>query len=231
MNTMTQIQEKSEITNSVSPVPSFVNKVLKSPGQPQDAGINSFMEPHFGHDLNKIRVSSAQPGILQARLVLGQPGDRFEREADLVADQVMRFPVTGGGRSHSPTFRMVLSRYVELRMRVSGIHRRCKRTRTSMEQKRGVKKRRAVPNTSLQCCWKLMKLTVAKEHNREDSQPIPSHLRRERLMERNCNLKSSVVRRHGVLESSNEDRRAAWRRASLFRRQAELSLSRVSVMI
>jgi len=31
-------------------------------------------------------------GLLQAKLGLGPPGDRFEREADRVADQVMRLP-------------------------------------------------------------------------------------------------------------------------------------------
>ena len=31
-------------------------------------------------------------GLLQAKLDLGSPGDRFEQEADRVADQVMRLP-------------------------------------------------------------------------------------------------------------------------------------------
>jgi len=33
-----------------------------------------------------------QSGLLQAKLGLGPPGDRFEQEADRVADQVMRLP-------------------------------------------------------------------------------------------------------------------------------------------
>ena len=51
------------------------------------------MEPRFGHDFSQVRVTPVPPGILQARLVVGKPGDRFEQEADLVADRVMRSPV------------------------------------------------------------------------------------------------------------------------------------------
>ncbi|MCJ7626536.1 MAG: hypothetical protein MUO76_23845, partial [Anaerolineaceae bacterium] len=102
MNTMTQIQAKAEKTPSFFPVPSIVNKVLKSKGQLQDNGNRTFTKPRFGHDLSRISVSPAQPGILQASLVLGQLGDRFEKEADHVADLVMRFPVNGGERTHPP---------------------------------------------------------------------------------------------------------------------------------
>lgn len=52
--------------------------------------------PRYGHDFGRIRVSPALPGGLQASLLVGQPGDRFEREADLVADQVMRTPADEG---------------------------------------------------------------------------------------------------------------------------------------
>ncbi len=31
-------------------------------------------------------------GVLQAKLRIGQPNDKYEQEADLVADQVMRMP-------------------------------------------------------------------------------------------------------------------------------------------
>jgi|GEM_PF-2795053 len=35
------------------------------------------------------------PGRLQAKLHLGQPGDRYEVEADQLADRVMRLPTPG----------------------------------------------------------------------------------------------------------------------------------------
>src|SRR5262245_12321541 len=40
------------------------------------------------------RGSSPQPGIIQRELVVGQSDDPLEHEADRVADQVMRTPVS-----------------------------------------------------------------------------------------------------------------------------------------
>lgn len=37
-------------------VPPIVHDVLKSPGQPLDAGTRALMEPRFGHDFSKVRV-------------------------------------------------------------------------------------------------------------------------------------------------------------------------------
>jgi len=34
-------------------------------------------------------------GLIQAKLHLGQPGDRYEVEADQLADRVMRLPTPG----------------------------------------------------------------------------------------------------------------------------------------
>ncbi len=48
---------------------------------------------HTGHDFSRVRVTPAPPGSLQARLTVGHPGDRFEREADLIADRVMQTSV------------------------------------------------------------------------------------------------------------------------------------------
>lgn len=96
--------QRAAITPSpVNEVPSIVHDVLSSRNQPPATETRSFMEPRFRHEFSKIRVSAAQPEILQARLFIGQPGDRFEREADLVADLVMHSTNTGGERSQSPT--------------------------------------------------------------------------------------------------------------------------------
>ncbi len=38
------------------------------------------------------KLLGAQPALLQPKLILSQPGDRYEQEADRVADQVMRAP-------------------------------------------------------------------------------------------------------------------------------------------
>jgi hypothetical protein len=42
----------------------------------------------YGHNLSNIAVSYRQPSI-QTKLTIGQPGDKYEQEADKVSDQVM----------------------------------------------------------------------------------------------------------------------------------------------
>jgi hypothetical protein len=44
----------------------------------------------FGLNLSRVPVSAAPPRRMQASLVIGKPGDAFEREADRVADSVTR---------------------------------------------------------------------------------------------------------------------------------------------
>jgi hypothetical protein len=45
----------------------------------------------YGHNLNNIAVSYRQASI-QTKLTIGQPGDKYEQEADKVSDQVMNMP-------------------------------------------------------------------------------------------------------------------------------------------
>jgi hypothetical protein len=59
-------------------------------------------DPGIGHDFSKIRISTAPPRIAKTRLMIGKPGDRFEQEADSVADLVMRLPVEGSGQATFP---------------------------------------------------------------------------------------------------------------------------------
>jgi len=51
-----------------------------------------FMEPHFGHDFSRVQVQAAAPTTIQTKLTINQPNDRYEQEADRVADEVMRMP-------------------------------------------------------------------------------------------------------------------------------------------
>jgi Domain of unknown function (DUF4157) len=48
------------------------------------------------HDFGRIAVHERTPSVPQARLVVGTADDRFEREADAVADRVMRAPMATG---------------------------------------------------------------------------------------------------------------------------------------
>ncbi len=77
----------------VNGVPPIVHEVLGSPGQPLDAGTRAFMEPRFGYDFSQVRVHAAVPVAIQAKLTVNKPGDKYEQEADQVAEQVMRMPI------------------------------------------------------------------------------------------------------------------------------------------
>ncbi len=74
-------------------VPPIVNDVLRSPGQPLNAATRAFFEPRFGHDFSRVRVHESRRGMIQAKMMVGPPGDRFEQEADRVAESVMRMPI------------------------------------------------------------------------------------------------------------------------------------------
>jgi len=47
---------------------------------------------HFSYDFSKIPVTLNSPYLIQAKLKIGQPDDKYEQEADRMADQVMRIP-------------------------------------------------------------------------------------------------------------------------------------------
>jgi hypothetical protein len=49
--------------------PPIVHEVLRSPGQPLDAGTRAFIEPRFGHDFSKVRVHTDDRAAESARAV------------------------------------------------------------------------------------------------------------------------------------------------------------------
>jgi hypothetical protein len=48
------------------------------------------MEPRFGHDFSRVRVDAIAPQMIQTKLIVGQSGDKYEQEADQIAEQVSR---------------------------------------------------------------------------------------------------------------------------------------------
>src|ERR1051325_3510384 len=52
--------------------PPIVHQVLRSPGQPLDAKVRAFMEPHFGHDFSRVRVHTDKRAGESARAVHAQ---------------------------------------------------------------------------------------------------------------------------------------------------------------
>jgi hypothetical protein len=81
-------------------VPTLVDEVLRSPGQPLDGSTRAFMEPRFGHDFSRVLVQNVVPPRMQTKLTVGEPENEYEREADRVADEVMRTPDHDFGKPH-----------------------------------------------------------------------------------------------------------------------------------
>src|ERR1700730_5258558 len=50
------LQPSATNQTGLSTISSIVNEVLHSPGQQLDAGVQSFMEPRFGHDFSHVRL-------------------------------------------------------------------------------------------------------------------------------------------------------------------------------
>jgi hypothetical protein len=74
--------------STVSELPPIVHEVLHSPGRPLDPSTPAFMEARFGHDFSRTPVRAAGPGIPQAKLMIGQPNDQYEQEADRMASEI-----------------------------------------------------------------------------------------------------------------------------------------------
>src|SRR5262249_24296519 len=87
-----KVTQPSTLNHQHSEVPPSVHDVLRSPGHPLDAAPRAFFEPRFGHEFSQVRVRQVAPRRMQARLTIGQPNDKYEQEADRVAEQI----VSGG---------------------------------------------------------------------------------------------------------------------------------------
>lgn len=67
-----------------------VLNMLRSQNMQIDTTTQVLIEPRFGHDFSRIPIHSTQTVVPQTKLKVNQPGDVYEREADQVAEQVMR---------------------------------------------------------------------------------------------------------------------------------------------
>jgi hypothetical protein len=67
-----------------------------------DSYASSSPRTHLGHDFSRVKIYTSRramssagltaSGLIQTKLVVSQPGDEYEREADRIADEVMRMP-------------------------------------------------------------------------------------------------------------------------------------------
>jgi hypothetical protein len=78
-----------------------MDQALASPGMPPGSALRQDTEGSFGHDFRsgfQMRASplsstpSPSTAAIQPKLKLGEPNDKFEQEADQVADKVMKMP-------------------------------------------------------------------------------------------------------------------------------------------
>ncbi|HSI59400.1 MAG TPA: DUF4157 domain-containing protein [Ideonella sp.] len=81
--------------------PELVHQVLRTPGQPLDAGTRAFMEPRFGAALGE--GLSATPAARGSGIPVGRSDDPLEQQADRSAERVLasRPGVSGARRDFS----------------------------------------------------------------------------------------------------------------------------------
>ena len=69
-----------------------------SHGHELEAEVAASASPRFAYDFSRISVHVRPPAIFQTKLQANTPGDKYEQEADRVAEQVMRMPSPGASR-------------------------------------------------------------------------------------------------------------------------------------
>ncbi len=74
-------------------VPPIAHEVLRLPGEPLDPATRAFMEPGHGRDFSRIPLHPPVRGVIQTKLAINARGDKYEQEADRIADQVLAKPV------------------------------------------------------------------------------------------------------------------------------------------
>jgi hypothetical protein len=66
------------------------------------------MKPNFAHDFSRVQVHTVAPKQIQTKLTINQPGDKYEQEADRVAEQVMHMPEPRLQRQNLPEEKEIL---------------------------------------------------------------------------------------------------------------------------
>jgi|GEM_PF-5003728 len=101
MYTRLHVQRKRPLSSAAQPPQSYFRQrpfkaddTAASP--PESATLNlqaqTQKNTRFSHNFGQVQVDDSLPADIQTKLAIGQPGDRYEEEADTVANQVMRMP-------------------------------------------------------------------------------------------------------------------------------------------
>ncbi len=80
---------------AMNEVPSIVQEVLSSSGQPLDADVQAYMEPRFGHDFSRVRVHTDERAVDSARAVEALA---YTVGSDVVFGAGQYAPETSGGK-------------------------------------------------------------------------------------------------------------------------------------
>jgi hypothetical protein len=86
------LQRRAVNQSSLPAAPQIVHEALRSPGQRLDPAVRSFMEPRFGHDFSRVQLRTNGSPMASTGLKINPARDRFEQEADQVAENVTRLP-------------------------------------------------------------------------------------------------------------------------------------------
>lgn len=68
-----------------------VQRMLQTHAEKPNAGTTA-LSPRFGHDFSRISIHSSPTGVIRGKLVINEPRDKYEQEANYVSEQVMRMP-------------------------------------------------------------------------------------------------------------------------------------------
>lgn len=66
-------------------------RMLQTHAEKPNAGTTA-LSPRFGHDFSRISIHSSPTGVIRGKLVINEPRDKYEQEANYVSEQVMRMP-------------------------------------------------------------------------------------------------------------------------------------------
>ena len=101
MYTGQRIQKRTRTQSSSSAIEAdlFRHRPLSNETDPTSADLENQETPdlqaqsektaRFGHNFGRVKVQDSTPAVIQPKLAIGAPGDKYEQEADSVAAQVM----------------------------------------------------------------------------------------------------------------------------------------------
>lgn len=84
------LQRRSTSQGEPATAAPIVHEVLCSPGQPLNPATRAFFGPRFGRDLRQVQVQAPFPKEPHSRLTMNEPGDKYEQEANRVAEEVVQ---------------------------------------------------------------------------------------------------------------------------------------------